>query len=183
MTRPLTALSRFAAALAGLLGAFAWVLGALSSIACDPPHGMGLGGGKDDDLGGGGAAESAVNAPDPLEGRRARHRNLKLPSIGLLTRLRLIRWLLGSKKRLTLIGVVAVALAAGIGVFAYWLASGTGNASAERRHSERIDDHNCDRWLWYGDLAVVCGNAASRRQCVCHVLRDSRWRPPKCGMP
>ena len=123
MRRPLTNLSRAVGFLGLLLGAFASLMGALSSIAGDPPHGMGLGPtGERPDPG-------PVSFPVPADSL-SRWRRFRLPYPGFLTRTRLIRWLLGSKKRLTLAAVVAAALVAGLGVFAYFLATGAGNATA-----------------------------------------------------
>jgi hypothetical protein len=43
---------------------------------------------------------------------------------------RSIRFVAGSKKRLTLVGILVIALASAIGAFAYWTTTGTGSASA-----------------------------------------------------
>ena len=124
MTRPLTALSRFAAALGVLLGAFAWTLGALSSIAGDQPAGM--------DLGpvGERPGYTPEPAPEPAADGRAR---LRWPHLGwprVPGWAVLVAWARRRRRLATVLAVLAV-FGIGVGLYAFFTAGATAGSGGQ----------------------------------------------------
>ena len=100
--------------LMAVLGAVAWLMNVLSSMAADPPRGTGLGGSL--------LPESEpVSAPDQSGEDRARFRHrLHLPTLRALR-----RRAASTRKRLAVLGIVVVALCVVGGLIAYFVAGST----------------------------------------------------------
>ena len=105
-----------------VLGAFAWVLGALSSIAGDPPHGMDLGRG-------GGLPEPEpvpvpVALPAPMPGRSWR---LRVPGWAAL-----VAWA-GRRRRLAIVLAVLAVFGIGVGLYAFFTAGATAGSAGQAK--------------------------------------------------
>ena len=121
MTRPLTALSRFAAFLGLVLGAFAWVLNALSSIASDPPARMDLG------RGGEPSENTPESAPGPAVEGPARSRHLRVPGLAAL-----LAWARRRRRLATVLAVLAV-FGIGVGLYAFFTAGATAGSGGQAK--------------------------------------------------
>lgn len=119
MRRPLANLSKAAGFLALILGAFASLLAALSSIAGDPPAGMDLG------RGGGTPGKPPESAPGPSVARPVRSRHLRLP--GWVT---LVAWA-RRRRRLAIVLAVLAVFGIGVGLYAFFTAGATAGSGGQ----------------------------------------------------